>query len=184
MRHLTAALVAGSMLVVLPPAAAATDSAGDTHAAVSSPATENTGWEPAPSEPWDVEAGVRCDFAIHGEPVVDEVRKLVLQTYPDGTPKREVYTGDLVVRITNAETGESVDADAGGDAVMEYRPDGTMSRWYVHGPVLVGVGADAGNLPRGMWIVDGVFTIDFTPEGAKHITMLDGSQQNMCDAIS
>lgn len=182
-RSLIAMLAAGSMLT-LSPAAAGTVSAGDAPVTASPPTTQADGWEPAPSEPWDVEAGVRCDFAIHGEPVVDEVRKLVLQTHPDGTPKRELYTGDLVVRITNVESGKSVDADAGGDAVMEYRSDGSMSRWYVHGPVLVGFGADAGNLPRGMWIVDGAFTIDFTPEGAKNITMAHGSQQNMCDAIS
>lgn len=184
-RSLIATLAAGSLLgaVAAPVSAAPAMPAMPEAPGITVPAFER-GWEPAPSAPWDVAAGVRCDFAIHGEPVVDEVQKLLLQQYPDGTPKRELYSGDLVVRITNVETGASTDADASGDAVIEYRPDGTMSRWYVRGPVLVGVGEDGGNLPRGMWIVDGVFTIDFTPEGKKNITMVHGTTTDMCAEIA
>lgn len=182
MRRLVITLVAiGSLACTTAPASAADVSTGT----ASATSTTNTdGWQPAPSDPWEVPAGERCDFAISGVPVVDEVRKLTLQTHPDGTAKRELYTGDLVVRITNLETGAYTDADAGGDAVMEFRADGSPARWYVRGPVLVGMGADGGNLPRGMWIVDGVFTIDFTTDGKKNITMVHGDQRELCATIA
>src|SRR5690606_15721238 len=122
-------------VVVLPALAALL--AGATPAAASTAPD----WEPAPSAPWDVAAGVRCDFPVHGEPVVDEVVQRVLSTHGDGSPKLVAYKGDLVMRVTNTETGAHYDADASGSALVEYRSDGSQF-WAVHGPVLVGVGED------------------------------------------
>lgn len=59
---------------------------------------------PVPSGPVDVPAGVVCDFPMHSEPIVDEVRTRVLATYSDGSPKRQAFVGDLVVRVTNTAT--------------------------------------------------------------------------------
>lgn len=148
-----------------------------------SPSLATSGWTPAPSTPWEREAGVLCDFPLHGEAVVDEVRKRVLESYPDGTPKREIYTGDLVVRVTNTATGSSVDADASGTAVIEYRPGGSFaqsSTWYVVGPVLVGFREGGGTLPRGLYVLDGLYAIDFGPTGFKTVTMYAGTTHNLC----
>lgn len=109
--------------------------------------TDRAEWEPAPSAPWDVAAGVRCDFAVHGEPIVDEVVRRVLARHPDGSPKQVAYEGDIVVRVTNTASGDSYDADASGSALVDYRADGSQF-WSVRGPVLVGVGEGRGNLPR------------------------------------
>ncbi|MFF3290124.1 hypothetical protein [Streptomyces sp. NPDC003023] len=140
------------------------------------------GWEPAPSAPWDVAAGLRCDFAVHGEQIVDEVVQRVLSTHPDGSPEFVAYKGDLVIRVTNKETGDFYDADASGSAVVEYRTDGSQF-WSVLGPVLVGVGEDAGNLDRGLYIVDGVYTMDISSSGYKTVTMAHGSTTDICDQI-
>ncbi|CAM5548255.1 hypothetical protein STAFG_8650 [Streptomyces afghaniensis 772] len=140
------------------------------------------GWEPAPSAPWDVGAGARCDFPVHGDPVVDEVVRRVLSTYPDGSVRRVAYQGDLVVRVTNTETGASYDADASGSAVVEHRPDGSQL-WAVHGPVLVGVGQDQGSLPRGLYLVDGVYTMDISPTGYKSVRLLHGTTDDLCAHI-
>ncbi|MCH0543492.1 hypothetical protein I3F58_28885 [Streptomyces sp. MUM 203J] len=144
--------------------------------------TAPQGWEPAPSSPWDVPAGARCDFPVHGEPVVDEVVRYVLDTHADGSPKRVVYQGDLVVRVTNKDTGASYDADAGGSAVVEYRTDGSQT-WAVLGPVLIGFGKDAGSLPRGIYIVDGVYTLDIGTGGQKTLRMAYGTTDDLCDRI-
>ncbi|MET9678810.1 hypothetical protein [Streptomyces coeruleorubidus] len=145
-------------------------------------AAPSKGWEPAPSAPWDVGAGVRCDFPVHGEPVVDEVVRQVLSTYPDGSVRRVAYKGDLVVRVTNTETGASYDADASGSAVVEHRPDGSQL-WAVHGPVLVGVGQDQGSLPRGLYLVDGVYTMEISPTGYKSVRLLHGTTDDLCSRI-
>lgn len=150
----------------------------------SQPASAETakGWEPAPSAPWDVGAGVRCDFPVHGEPVVDEVVRRVLSTYPDGSVRRVAYQGDLVVRVANTETGASYDADASGSAVVEHRPDGSQL-WAVHGPVLVGVGEGRGTLPRGLYLVDGVYSLEISPTGFKSVRLLHGTTDDLCAHI-
>ncbi|MFM9368565.1 hypothetical protein [Streptomyces sp. Da 82-17] len=151
-------------------------------AATAVPAHAEAGWEPAPSAPWDTAAGERCDFPVHGEPVVDEVVRQVLETHPDGTPKRVAYKGALVVRLTNTATGASYDADAGGRALVEYRADGSQF-WDVRGPVLVGVAENGGNLPRGLHLVDGVYTLHIGPDGYKTVTMQQGGRDDLCARV-
>ncbi|WP_436739405.1 hypothetical protein [Streptomyces sp. BBFR102] len=146
------------------------------------PAGTENGWEPAPSAPWDVPAGARCDFPVHGEPVVDEVVRRVLDTHPDGSAKRVAYQGDLVVRVTNTGTGAFHDADASGTAVVEYRADGSQF-WSVLGPVLVGVGEGGGNVPRGLHIVDGVYTLEIDSLGHKTVNMAYGTRDDLCARI-
>ncbi|MET7368196.1 hypothetical protein ABZS61_20515 [Streptomyces sp. NPDC005566] len=142
---------------------------------------QGLGWEPAPSAPWDVAAGLRCDFAIHGEPVVDGVVRRVLARHADGTPKRVAYKGDLVIRVTNKVSDVFYDADASGSAIVEYRTDGSQF-WSVVGPVLVGVGE--GNLDRGMYVVDGVYTLAISASGHKTVTMAHGSTTDICERIA
>ncbi|MEU1686050.1 hypothetical protein [Micromonospora sp. NPDC005707] len=139
-------------------------------------------WEPAPQEAFELPAGARCDFAVRVEPIVDEVRKLTLATYPDGSPKRELFTGALIDRVTNLETGATSTADASGTSLVVYGTDGSMT-WYVTGPVLLGFRENAGSLPKGLWIVDGQFAVEFTPTFEKTITMLHGTTHNVCTDV-
>jgi hypothetical protein len=137
------------------------------------------GWVPAPQGGYEQPAGARCDFAVRSESILDEVRKLVLDTYPDGSPKREMYAGDLVVRFTNLESGASVDVDLSGKAMIDYGTDGSMN-WFAVGPAAFGFREDGGNLPRGIWVIDGVYTIEFTPTFYKTVTMIHGTTHNIC----
>ncbi|WP_199549162.1 hypothetical protein [Streptomyces sp. N35] len=144
--------------------------------------TAGGGWVPAPSAPWDTPAGARCDFAVHGEPVVDEVVKRVLATHPDGSARTVAYKGDLVVRVGNTGTGASYDADASGSALITYGTDGSQ-HWKVAGPVLVGFAENGGTLPRGLYIIDGLYGLDISPTGYKSLTMYDGSVDALCERI-
>ncbi|SCF22424.1 hypothetical protein GA0074695_4509 [Micromonospora viridifaciens] len=137
------------------------------------------GWVPAPQPPFSQPAGARCDFPIRVEAVVDEVRKLVLATFPDGKPRREIYQGALLSRVTNTATGASTLVDAGGSAMVEYAEDRSMT-WYVTGPVLFGFGENAGTLPRGLWNIDGQFVVEFSPTSYKTLTMLHGTTHDVC----
>ncbi|EST38802.1 hypothetical protein N566_05490 [Streptomycetaceae bacterium MP113-05] len=140
------------------------------------------GWEPAPSAPWNMPAGARCDFAVHGEAVVDEVVQRVLQTHPDGSPKLVAYQGALVVRVTNIATGAYHDADAGGAALVEYRLDGSQF-WHVLGPVLVGFAPHKGNMPRGLYIVDGAYVIDIGADGYKRVEIAQATTTDLCALV-
>ncbi|MFJ3336522.1 hypothetical protein [Streptomyces sp. NPDC086766] len=164
---------------VLPALAALLFAAVPVSAATAAP---NSPWTPAPSGPWDVAAGVRCDFPVHGEPVVDEVEQHVLETYPDGRTKRVVYRGDLVVRVTNKDTGASYDADAGGRAVVDYREDGSQF-WRVRGPVLIGFAENRGTLPRGLYTVDGSYTMEIGATGYKTLTLQHAAIDALCTHI-
>ncbi|MFD4138361.1 hypothetical protein [Streptomyces sp. NPDC058572] len=151
-------------------------------APASASAGTDAGWEPAPSTPWDVAAGGRCDFPVHGEPIVDEVVQRVLSTHPDGSAKLVAYKGDLVIRVTNTDTGDFYDADASGSALVDHGSDGSRF-WTVLGPVLVGVGEGRGNLPRSLYIIDGAYTMDISPTGYKTVTMAHGSRTDICEQI-
>lgn len=139
-------------------------------------------WEPAPQAAFEQPAGARCDFAVRVEPIVDEVRKLTLATYPDGSPQRELYRGTLIDRVTNLETGATSTADASGTALIEYGTDGSMT-WYVTGPVLMGFRANGGSLPKGLWLIDGQFVVEFSPTFEKTLTMLHGTTHNLCTDV-
>lgn len=153
-------------------------------AAVPAPASAAAtgGWVPAPQAAFEMPAGARCDFAVRVEAIVDEVRKLVLDTFPDGSPRRELYDGALIEKVTNLETGATSTADASGRAMVEYATDGSMT-WRVTGPVLLGFRENAGSLPRGLWIVDGQFVVEFTPTFKKTITMVHGTTHNICTDV-
>ncbi|MFC9393566.1 hypothetical protein ACFTWS_10420 [Streptomyces sp. NPDC057027] len=166
-RHLLLSLAAvGTLLATASPASA--DGSG--------------GWEPAPSAAWAYPAGARCDFAVQGSPVVDEVVRRTLAVYEDGTKVVE-YKGDLVVRVVNSSTGASYDADASGRAVVEIRPDRSQT-WYVVGPVLAGFGEGGGNVARGLYTVDGAYTLDVSAAGYKTLDLLHGTAVPLCDKVA
>ncbi|MEU2232396.1 hypothetical protein [Streptomyces vietnamensis] len=166
-RRIVVSLAAVGVLATATPPAGASDSAG--------------GWEPAPSPSWSYPAGARCDFAVQGSPVVDEVVRRTLATYEDGTKLFE-YKGELVVRVVNAETGASYDADASGRAVVEVRPDRSQS-WYVVGPILAGFGEGGGNVPRGLYTVDGAYTLEVSPTGYKTLDLIHGTTDPLCTEV-
>ncbi|MGC0422241.1 hypothetical protein [Embleya sp. AB8] len=139
-------------------------------------------WEPVPTPPLDYPAGTRCDFPVHGEAIRDEVEQRVLETYPDGSPKWVAYRGPLVIRLTDTTTGAHFDADAGGSAVVESRPDGSHL-WFVLGPILAGFGPNGGNVARGLYTIDGAYTVDISAAGVKTLTMLHGSIDDLCARI-
>lgn len=171
MRRLITLLVATSALLLTVAVKPASAGAG------------NGGWVPAPSAPFDLPAGARCDFPVHAEPLVDQVRTRVLATYPDGSTKREAYTGALIERVTNTATGRSVDVDLSGSSVVAYRPGGTLttdSTWYAVGPAMFGFKEGGGDHPRGLWVFDGLYTVGFGPTGYKTVTIYHGTEHNTC----
>ncbi|MFB7128196.1 hypothetical protein [Kitasatospora sp. NPDC056273] len=174
-----AAAPAGAATV--PPASAASSAASsDAPGAVAG----QGGWEAWPTPASDLPAGSRCDFPVHLEPVIDEGQRRVLEYAPDGTTvRRAAFRGALVLLITNTTTGASYVADAGGRAVVDYRADRSQT-WHAHGPVLLGVGPNGGNLPRDLYLVDGVYTIDIGSTGYKTLTLGHGSAEPLCAKLA
>jgi hypothetical protein len=144
----------------------------------------NGGWDPAPFPPtFDRAAGVVCDFAVHGENLVDEVRRHVILTFPDGGVRREALQGALVIRLTNTSNGTFYDADAGGSAIVEHHPDGSLTERIV-GPALARIPAGRSNLPRGLYVLDGVYVVDISATGFITFTFVTGGATDLCPRLA
>ncbi|MFG1991911.1 hypothetical protein ACGFJ7_18230 [Actinoplanes sp. NPDC048988] len=175
-------LMTAATAVVLLTGVASPAVAGDSPSPAVPAVSDSTGWVPAPTPPFSQEAGLTCDFAFRAEPVVDEVVTKVLRRYPDGAIRWDAYKGALVVRVTNSGNGRSYDADVSGSAVVEHAPDGGAI-WNVVGPVLLGVRAGGGNIPRGLWVIDGVYRLQISASGYRTVTMVHGRRDNVCDHL-
>ena len=183
-----AAAAAAAIVVLAAVPASATVNAGTSAVAQAATGGGSGEWIPVPSAPFDQPAGVTCDFPIHGEPLVDEVVRMVLKTYPDGSPKREMYTGALIFRVTNTLTGASIDVDISGSAVVDYKPGSSFGRpgssALVYGPILLGMHEGLGNLPRGLYVPNGVYTLTINDSGFRTVKWkIDGGAENICDDL-
>ncbi len=148
------------------------------------PASATTGgWFRSPNPAFDEPAGTTCAFPVHVAPVVDQVYGLTTKTFPDGTPSEQIYAGPLIDIATNTDNGRTYRIDASGTAVIDYGTDGSQT-WYVVGPVLIGEKPGRGNLPQGLWIINGVYTIAFAPDGFKTVTLVSGTEDNVCGHIA
>jgi hypothetical protein len=177
MRHFIAAVVSGTLL-----AFAAGAPAGA--AAPQAVAPRGDGWEREVTPPFDFPAGLPCDFAVHGDPVVDAVYYKTLSTRPDGTPRTQVAVGPLIYQVSNVATGETTRADASSSALLEYHDDGSQT-WLLHGPLLVRFREGNGNLPRGFYNLDGrAWRLDLSPAG--YVTVSGGYRitKDVCATLS
>jgi hypothetical protein len=145
--------------------------------------TSHGGWVPEPIPPFDATAGVLCDFPVHYDVLVNHVRTKVLETYPDGTPKRQLAAGALFLDVSNTDTGAGTVVDASGSAVIDYGMDGSML-WHVVGPVIARLGEGTSNLPRGLYTINGIYRIAFGPAGFKTITLTHGTVHDLCPDLS
>ncbi|MGH3648118.1 MAG: hypothetical protein ACRDTM_13215 [Micromonosporaceae bacterium] len=139
-------------------------------------------WEPAPSSPVTAPAGTRCDFAVRLEPIIDDVQRRVLERHPDGSVKREEYKGPLVDRVTNLDTGDSIEVNISGHAFVDYHSDGSFT-WTWDGPVLMGFGAGQSNHAPGLYVLTGEYEVHFA-DGNRTVRRADGTEQDLCAALS
>jgi hypothetical protein len=169
------AAVAAVLAVVAPAASAAA-------APVVDFPPPQAGWFSVPTAPRDLPAGVFCDAPAHFFATVDEVVERVLTTYADGSPHFVQFTGPLVLRVSNTLTGAATDVDASGSADVELLPDGGQS-WKVIGPALIGFRDGHGNRPRGLYRLDGTYRLEITASNDRFLTMVHGTEENVCDLI-
>ena len=144
--------------------------------------TVPSGWQRAPQPSFTVPAGQLCSFTLQADTVRDEVITKVLATWPDGSPRDQVYTGVYYARFTNVESGVSVTRNMSGDALVSWGQDGSAT-WYYAGPVGVAFFPN-GPLPEGMYVLDGVFVVDYAVDGTVKMPVHQGSEENICHTLS
>jgi hypothetical protein len=141
------------------------------------------GWNGEVIGPFDGPAGLVCDFAVHWDVVENQVAVKTVQTYPDGAPKQQIADGALLLNVSNADTGKSEIADASGRATFDIGTDGSQV-WHVVGPIIARLPAGRSNLPRGLYTIEGIYTVTFLVGQPINITLINGSVHNLCDDLA
>ncbi len=113
-----------------------------------------------------------CGFDVRITPLRDGEEYRTTSTWPDGTPRTQLFRGTLVERYTNLTSGESVVRDLSATAVFAYRADGTPeSLTSVHGAF--GTTMPPGSTPdTGLYVLGGHGTsVTFEPDGSRTFTL-------------
>lgn len=141
-------------------------------------------WTPYSASDWTVAAGERCDFALSSEILRDKERFRTTEYFPDGSPRYQEFTGQLVARYTNEDTEESVVRNLTGRGDFEYFADGSWSL-ILHGGH-IGVGIAAGGDPgRGFYVVTGGGAeLHADADGHRTLTADRAKVENLCDTLS
>jgi hypothetical protein len=135
-------------------------------------------WQSFRAAPFDLPAGSRCPFELTGDIVKDQERIRAVE------PGRSEVKGLLVVRYTNVATGASVVRNLNGDALIDQRADGSISRiTLVHGHLSVGLGASDPAGPAFLVLHGRDFVVDFAPDGTRTITFGTGDVENICQTL-
>jgi hypothetical protein len=137
-------------------------------------------WSPLTTASFELPAGARCDFGLRGDVLEGKERNRTLETYPDGSPRVQEIVGQLVVRYTNVETGESVDRNLTGTALLIIEADGSFTLSLVGGHMAVGFGV-TDEPSSGFLIFTGAgHEVFFATDGTRTATFGDGPVEDIC----
>lgn len=141
------------------------------------------GWQRYEYGPFTEPAGTACAFTLTGDPVRQDVRYLTTDTYPNGDPEDQFWTGPLYIRYTNESNGKAMVGNLSGSAVIHYDPDGTQ-HWYVIGPF--GATFHTGNPyhAAGEYILGGVTDMILHGGTVAQIAFHRGPSTDVCRALS
>lgn len=140
------------------------------------------GWQQAHYGPVTEAPGDVCSFMLHSEPVRQDVWFTTTATYPDGSPKTQLFVGPLYVRFTSVESGAAVVENLSGSALIDYDVDGTQT-WYVIGPFSVGFHAGDQYHPPGEFVLDGFTKLILHPARQYQLAAHYGPSTDVCAAL-
>jgi hypothetical protein len=146
-------------------------------------ATAPAPWSPLTTSNFEAPAGTRCEFTLRGEVLSGKERIRTLETYPDGSPRVQEIVGQLVVRYTNVETGESVDRNLTGTAYAIYEPDGSFTLSLVGGHMSVGFAATDEEGPSFLIFSGAGHEVYFATDGSRTVTFGDGPVEDVCETL-
>ena len=139
------------------------------------------GWTRVPPTSVTVPAGALCPFSLQIQDVKDEVITKVLQTFPDGSPRSQIFIGELITRFTNVSSGASVTRNLSGDGFVRYGSDGSSS-WTFVGPAATVI-FPGSFLAPGFYVVNGFYVIDYAGDGTQTIPIHEGPNENLCETL-
>lgn len=165
--------------------AAAAPATAATATAATSPASRPPapgGWERFHAQSFDAAAGTLCPFDLHSEVLFDQEYVRTTATFPGGKPQTQEYVGPLVVQITNTDSGQSVDRDLSGRAIVDYQPDGGYD-FRIQGPAAIGF-HPGDSLPPGYYVLTGEHVVHFAADGSRTLLIDHGDEENVCMTLA
>jgi|tagenome__1003787_1003787.scaffolds.fasta_scaffold20600965_2 hypothetical protein len=141
-------------------------------------------WTPYESEDFTVPAGATCSFAVQATIVDDKERYCTTAYFPDGSPRYEEWTGQLVIRFTNADTGASVVRVLNGRGDFEYFADGGFTLTDMGGSFAAGLRAGDDGPGAGYYVVQGRgWAVHRDGDGHGTFTYGQGIIENLCETL-
>lgn len=139
--------------------------------------------EGLPAEDFFLEGGLYCAFDLSAEVLVN--REVITSFYDeDGNLTRQIITGRLTYRLTNVETGASLDVNISGPAVFTFHPDGALTFEFFGRALLFYYENQFGDgAPGEVYIITGHTTVHYDAEGNRTFTQT-GEREDMCAALS
>lgn len=154
-------------------------------AAPAAGATTPGPWQEYRSAGFSVPAGARCAFALSSTVIDDHERIRTLETYADGSPRTQEVVGQLVVRYTNEDTQQSIKRNLTGNALVDLRPDGSLSRMTLEGGhFAVGFREQDPAGPAFLVFTGAGHSVAFADDGTRTVTYGNGGVEDICDTLA
>lgn len=129
-----------------------------------------------------VPAGIGCTFAVEWTNVINDE---TMTTYPAAAngDVTQVLTGYVLEQFTNLSNGNSIVLNISGPGVFVFHSDGSIT--------FTGLGPDPAifaptDIPAGpkFYVNYGRYTVDVTPTGRQILVSQNGTQFDVCAALS
>jgi hypothetical protein len=118
-----------------------------------------------------------CKFDVRWEPLVD---KTYLTVFNDKDGPRYIYTGNMKTRMTNLDTGKTVDINIAGKMTEVYDPDGSY-KVTISGP-FIGWFGFPGNPP--LAYIHGQQVLKYDPDGNLIQFNQSGKVTDLCNLLA
>ncbi len=141
-------------------------------------------WQPYSEGPLTLPAERYCgDFDVVSTPVRQHVKSRVLERYDSGAVKVQEFTGLLLVEVANVKTGDTVQRNLSGHAVVTFREDGSIATYEMRGPIGMGWPQED-QYDRGFYVMNGYHVVAFDESGSRSMLVDRGIEENLCDVLA
>lgn len=126
-----------------------------------------------------------CEFPVLIENIVDRTTTTVFPADRDGTVRTR-FTGFVRVRVTNLDTGESLERVLNGAITLREWADGRVT-FSFSGPVIAFYTAadeTVSDIPRGVWYVRGHGEEAYAADGSLQEAWAVGRRIDLCAALA
>jgi hypothetical protein len=170
-------VLAAAALALLSPLAGTAAAAGHAH--------QKPGpWSDFRTANFDLPAGSRCAFELRGDVVSDKERIRTLETFPDGSPRIQEIVGQLVIRYTNVQTGESLERNLTGTGIVENFKDGAFTLTLKGGHFAAGLQPTDVGGPAYLVFTGHGYAIHIAADGTRTLTYGHGRVENLCETLA